>query len=58
MKTLAGYETDGIYIKFKSGFTGMWKVETDSKVFIFKTENEADNYITEIKKHEKNKIRR
>jgi hypothetical protein len=45
MKTEAGYETNGNYIKFKSGFTGSWNVETVNKIEHFKTEDEADMYI-------------
>ena len=45
MKTKSGYETDGSYIKFKSGFTNSWVVETNSETFYFKTEEDADKYI-------------
>ena len=45
MKTKAGYETNGDYIKFKSGFTGSWNVETENKMEHFKTEYEADMHI-------------
>ena len=45
MKTKTGYETNGDYIKFKSGFTGSWQVETENKMEYFKTENEADMHI-------------
>ncbi len=45
MKTKAGYETNGDYIKFKSGFTGSWNVETENKMEHFKTEDEADMHI-------------
>lgn len=45
MKTKSGYETDGTYIKFKSGFTQFWKVETESIDKIFKTESDADEWI-------------
>jgi len=45
MKTKAGYETNGDYIKFKSGFTDNWNVETENEVKHFKTENEADMHI-------------
>ena len=42
MKTKTGYETNGNYIKFKSGFTGEWCVETESGREHFKTEKEAE----------------
>jgi hypothetical protein len=45
MKTKFGYETNGDYIKFKSGYTGNWVVYTDIKKYSFKTENEADIHI-------------
>jgi|GEM_PF-5207862 len=45
MKTQAGYETNGDYIKFKSGFTSFWNVETENKMEHFKTEDEADMHI-------------
>lgn len=45
MKTKTGYETNGDYIKFKSGFTGSWNVETETKIEHFKTEEEADMHI-------------
>lgn len=45
MKTKAGYETNGDYIKFKSGFTSSWQVETETEMKYFKTENEADMHI-------------
>ena len=45
MKTKSGYETNGDYIKFKCGFTGNLKVETEKEIKSFKTENEADMHI-------------
>ena len=45
MKTLSGYETNGTYLKFKSGFTTHWKVEVKDKIHLFKTEDEADMHI-------------
>jgi hypothetical protein len=45
MKTKSGYETNGDYIKFKSGFTSNWAVETENKIQHFKTEDEADSHI-------------
>lgn len=45
MKTKSGYETNGDYIKFKSGFTGLIVVETEKKIKTFKTEFEANNHI-------------
>lgn len=45
MKTKSGYETNGDYIKFKSGFTSRWNVETENDMQNFKTEFEADMHI-------------
>lgn len=45
MKTKSGYETNGDYIKFKSGFTRNWAVETEKHIQYYKTEYEADMYI-------------
>jgi len=45
MKTKSGYETNGDYIKFKSGFTSFWKVETENDIKHFKTEFDADIHI-------------
>ena len=50
MKTKAGYETNGDYIKFKSGFTSSWQVETENKMEYFKTENEANLFYQEALK--------
>jgi len=54
MKTKSGYETNGDYIKFKSGYTGSWKVETEKDTKAFKTELEADLYIQTLIKNENN----
>lgn len=48
MKTKSGYETNGDYIKFKSGFTEFWIVETEKGSEFFKNEKEADDYIKSI----------
>lgn len=45
MTTKTGYITDGTYIKFKSGFTGRWVVETEKGAESFKELWEADAYI-------------
>lgn len=45
MKTKSGYETNGDYIKFKSGFTGLIVVETQTGISTFKDESEANNHI-------------
>jgi|694.fasta_scaffold00170_47 hypothetical protein len=45
MKTKSGYETNGDYIKFKSGFTGNYAVETQNDIKHFKNEYEADMHI-------------
>ena len=45
MKTRTGYETNGKYLKFKSGYTSCWNVETEKDMKHFKTEYEADMYI-------------
>ncbi len=45
MKTKSGYETNGDYIKFKSGFTSRWNVETENGTKNFKTELDADMHI-------------
>lgn len=45
MKAKSGYETNGDYIKFKSGFTQFWVVETEKGCEYFKTEDEADMHI-------------
>ena len=46
MKTKSGYETDGTYIKFKSGFTNKWCVELESMTYFFNSEKEADTFIS------------
>ncbi len=45
MITKSGYETNGDYIKFKSGFTGSYAVETEKETVFFKTEYEANMHI-------------
>jgi uncharacterized CHY-type Zn-finger protein len=45
MKTKSGYETNGDYIKFKSGFTSCWNVETQNDIQHFKNELDADMHI-------------
>lgn len=42
--TKTGYFTDGTYIKYKSGYTKNWKVETVDDTFYFDTEAEADEF--------------
>ena len=46
MKTKSGYETDGRYIKFKSGYTVSWCVEIEKGTFYFNNESLADRFIT------------
>jgi hypothetical protein len=55
MKTKTGYETNGTYLKFKSGFTGMWVVETEKGSEFFKSEKLADAYIEELLIKQKSK---
>lgn len=55
MKTQNGYETNGTYLKFKSGFTGLWNVETETEINLFNTEIEADNYIKKLNDYENTK---
>jgi len=45
MKTKSGYETNGDYIKFKSGFTSNWNVETQNNIEHFKNELDAEMHI-------------
>jgi hypothetical protein len=45
MKAKSGYETNGDYIKYKSGFTSYYMVETEGGVEAFKEEYDADMYI-------------
>lgn len=45
MTTQSGYSTNGNYIKYKSGFTSFWIVETENERHTFKNENEADTFI-------------
>lgn len=45
MKTKSGHITNGSFIKYKSGFTGSWCVETKDKTEYFSKEEEADIYI-------------
>lgn len=53
MRTKAGYETNGDYIKLKSGFTQFWVVETSIDTYYFESEKDADlfieNYLHTIK---------
>ena len=46
MKTKSGYETNGTYLKYKSGYTASWCVEIERGVMYFQTEREADKYIS------------
>jgi len=48
MKTQIGYETNGDYIKYKSGFTQYWVIETEKGSEFFKTEYEADMYARQV----------
>lgn len=48
MKTNSGYTTNGTFIKFKSGHTRSWCVETENKVCFFRTEHEADEYASQF----------
>lgn len=50
MKAKSGYQTDGNYIKYKSGFTQSWCVELADKTHFFKTEDEADFFIFKLPK--------
>ena len=45
MTTQSGYSTNGNYIKYKSGFTSFWIVETETERESFKTEADANAYI-------------
>lgn len=56
MKTVSGYETNGTYLKFKSGFTTNWKVEVKEKIHLFETEEEADEFIFNMKLDRQNEI--
>ena len=38
MKTKSGYETNGTYIKYKSGYIDKWIVETETNRNIFTSE--------------------
>jgi hypothetical protein len=47
MNTKSGYQTNGTYLKYKSGFTSNWIVEINNQGCIFlKTEQDADRFVT------------
>ena len=48
MKTKSGFITNGTYLKYKSGFTSFWIVETENKRELFDSEAEADLFIASI----------
>lgn len=47
MKTKSGYETNGTYLKYRSGYTLSWCVEINNQGVIYlKSERDADRFVT------------